>query len=287
MTEILTWNIQCGLGVDGRVDLDRIAQVIRAMGDPDAICLQEVSRYMPPFGTESEQDQVEALSALFPSHTPYFGAAIDRSDPEGGQRQAFGNLTLSRLPALSVFQHPLPQPAQVGIRHMPRQAVETTLQTLAGPLRVVTTHLEYHSLEQRHAQVERLRALHAEACANLNEPGDPSVGSPYEPVARPEASLICGDFNFEPDSAEYRAMTASFDGAQPVADFIDVWRHIHGSKAHDATCGIFDSRQWPAGAHCRDFFFASAPLTHRLESIAVNTKTDASDHQPVLLVLSD
>lgn len=287
MTEILTWNIQCGLGVDGRVDLNRIAQVIRTMGDPDAICLQEVSRSMPPFDTGAQQDQVEALSALFPDHTPFFGAAVDRAGPSGGTRQAFGNLTLSRLPALSVFHHPLPQPAQAGIRHMPRQAVETTLQTAAGPVRLVTTHLEFHSLEQRHAQVDRLRALHAEACANLNEPGDPSIGSPYEPAARPEASVVCGDFNFEPDGAEYRAMTASFDGPLPAAGFVDVWRHIHGSKAHDATCGIFDTKQWPAGAHCRDFFFASEPLAQRLESIAVNTQTDASDHQPVLLVLSD
>ncbi len=287
MTEILTWNIQCGLGVDGRVDLGRIADVIRTMGDPDAICLQEVSRSMPPFDKGSEQDQVEVLSALFPDHTPYFGAAVDRVGPNGRSRQAFGNLTLSRLPALSVFNHPLPQPAQLGIRHMPRQAVETTLQTAAGPLRIATTHLEFHSIEQRQAQVERLRALHAEACANLHEPGDPSVGSPYEPVARPEAAIICGDFNFEPDSTEYRAMTASFEGTAPAARFVDVWRHIHGSEPHDATCGIFDTKQWPAGPHCRDFFFASGPVAKRLESIAVNTQTDASDHQPVLLVLSD
>ena len=47
MTKVLTWNIQCGLGVDGRVDLVRIADVIRTMADVDVICLQEVSRFNP------------------------------------------------------------------------------------------------------------------------------------------------------------------------------------------------------------------------------------------------
>ena len=42
--EILTWNIQAGTGVDGSNDISRIAQVIKDMGNPDIICLQEVAR---------------------------------------------------------------------------------------------------------------------------------------------------------------------------------------------------------------------------------------------------
>lgn len=45
--QIISWNIQCGLGVDGKVDLARIANVMREMGDADIICLQEVSRFNP------------------------------------------------------------------------------------------------------------------------------------------------------------------------------------------------------------------------------------------------
>ena len=41
--EIITWNVQSGLGVDGRVDLGRIAAAVRELGDPDIICFQEVA----------------------------------------------------------------------------------------------------------------------------------------------------------------------------------------------------------------------------------------------------
>ena len=42
MTAIVSWNIQAGRGVDGRVDLVRIARTVRALADADVICLQEV-----------------------------------------------------------------------------------------------------------------------------------------------------------------------------------------------------------------------------------------------------
>ena len=39
--QILSWNIQCGLGIDGRTDLERIASVIKKMADFEVICLQK------------------------------------------------------------------------------------------------------------------------------------------------------------------------------------------------------------------------------------------------------
>ena len=44
---ILTWNIQWGLGMDGRVDLTRIVQHAREFADPDVISFQEVADNMP------------------------------------------------------------------------------------------------------------------------------------------------------------------------------------------------------------------------------------------------
>ncbi|MEM8744696.1 MAG: endonuclease/exonuclease/phosphatase family protein, partial [Pseudomonadota bacterium] len=104
MTEILTWNIQWGKGVDGRVDLKRIADVIRSMGDPDIICLQEVSRFFVEL--DGGTDQVRDLSDLFPDHTCWFGAAVDmigEKDPHD-PRRSFGNMILSRLPVHCVFR---------------------------------------------------------------------------------------------------------------------------------------------------------------------------------------
>jgi endonuclease/exonuclease/phosphatase family metal-dependent hydrolase len=284
MTHILTWNIQWGLGTDGRLDLARIAAVITAMDRPDVLCLQEIGRHMPGAGGEAI-DQARELAALFPGMEWVFGAAVERAGGAGQPRQCFGNMILSRLPMLQAFRHPLPQPADGAVKHMPRQATEVVVATPFGPLRVVTTHLEYHSETQRLAQVERLRALHAEIAANVRTPGVQPTEGPYAAPPRPVASVVCGDFNMVPDDAVYRATSAPFaDGTPPL---IDAWRHAHRDRPHAATCGIFDKKQWPQGPHCRDFLFVTPGVAARITAIDVNQKTDASDHQPVLLRLAD
>ena len=73
MKSILTWNIQCGLGCDGRFDLARIARVAQAMGDSDVLCFQEVARHDSQY--DDGADQVAELQALFPRHEAFFGAA--------------------------------------------------------------------------------------------------------------------------------------------------------------------------------------------------------------------
>ncbi|MGI9464549.1 MAG: endonuclease/exonuclease/phosphatase family protein, partial [Aestuariivirgaceae bacterium] len=77
MTEILTWNIQCGRGVDGEISLDRIAEITRSMGNADVICLQEVCRNMPQLDGGAGADQVALLAGLFSDHAPWFGAGLD------------------------------------------------------------------------------------------------------------------------------------------------------------------------------------------------------------------
>src|SRR5690606_24887959 len=90
--EILSWNIQCGRGVDGRVDLARIARTIRAFGDPDVICLQEVARGMAELGGGGGLDQVAELGRLFHGYELVFGPALDRRGKAGGPRRQYGNL---------------------------------------------------------------------------------------------------------------------------------------------------------------------------------------------------
>ncbi|MGE5640883.1 MAG: endonuclease/exonuclease/phosphatase family protein, partial [Clostridia bacterium] len=137
MTAIVTWNIQNGKGCDGRFDLARIARVAKAMGEADVYCFQEIARHDPLF--DSGKDQVQELGALFSGFSCIFGPALTR-----GERQ-YGNLILSRLPVLQSFVHLLPHPAEGGIKHMQRVAIEAVVQAKNGPLRVVTTHLEYYS----------------------------------------------------------------------------------------------------------------------------------------------
>ena len=266
-------------------ELSRLSVSLRSFGTcviQTSFALQEVSRGLVLNDSGDAPDQPTELAALFPEWEPVFGAAVDATD-SSGDRWQFGNVTLSRLPILSSFCHPLPQPAEGGIRHMPRQATEVTVCTTNRPLRVINTHLEFHSQSQRKAQLARLRELQADVAVNVLSPPAFDEDGPYQPVARPIDCVICGDFNMDPGFEEYNILV------KPTPDdrsaFQDAWMIAHGRKPHEPTCGIFDHVQWPQGPHCRDFFFIAHPLAAAVRTVAVNTTTDASDHQPLILEL--
>lgn len=274
-TAIVTWNIQCGEGCDGVTDLERIARVVRAMGEADVVCLQEVSRFDPAIAAGA--DQAAELEALFPGFAGFFGAGFSKHNDSSSKRREFGNLVLSRLPVLQVFYHALPHPPGEGIKHMQRQATEAVVGTLAGPLRVMTTHLEYFSAAHRRAQIERLRVLQEEAIANEALPARPGA-SPYDAAPRPASLVLCGDLNLLPEDAEYRQLF------QPP--LLDAWSVCRKGAPHPHTTGLYDQEQWQTGPHCRDYFAVSPDLAARIVSVEMDAKTDASDHQPLRLVLA-
>ena len=281
---VLSWNIQNGKGCDGKISLDRIAGVIRDMCDPDVICLQELSRSLPLGADEAGPDQVAEISKLFPGYETIFGAAVEAGSTDETRRWQFGNATLTRLPIVSVFQHALPRPAQAGVRHMPRQAIEITVATSRKQVRIVNTHLEFHSAVQRTAQVERLHGLHAEIVANNVAAPIADDSGPYQSLSRASDCVICGDFNMEMNSPQYQALL------QPIAEIglslNDAWPIANGDALHQPTCGIYDRTQWPQGPHCRDFFFVTETLKPDVRNVSVNSETSASDHQPILLELT-
>lgn len=275
MTIILSWNIQYGKGVDGRVDLKRIAERTRRGGAPDVICFQEVVVGFPEYDKVGA-DQPGALARLFPEYEPVFRPALDWRDGPGPRQ--FGNMVLSRRPVIEVQSHVLPRPAD-RVRHMARQALEVVIEAKFGPLRVVTTHLEFHSLRQRAAQVERLRDLEDEWTANKANAPKPGKGS-YVRRPLPLGTVWCGDFNFPVKERTYQRMQ---DGGK----LVDAWPLLHPGERHPPTCGVFDAVQWPQGAHARDFFFVSKPLAPRVIRLDTDVETDASDHQPIRLTLRD
>jgi endonuclease/exonuclease/phosphatase family metal-dependent hydrolase len=282
VTVLLSWNIQYGKGCDGRVDLRRIADVARSRGPVDVLCLQEVAINYAEMGGGDAVDQAVELAALFSGYAPVFGAGVDAHAPDG--RRRFGNMILSRLPVLDAATHPLPRPVEAGVIHMPRAALACLIGTERGSaLRVMTTHLEFHSANQRLAQTTRLRAIHGEAAGNDRAPPAPGPG-PYAALPAARGTALCGDFNFEIASDPYRAALAPFADGTPA--LVDAWTARHGGRPHDPTCGIFDRQQWKQGAHARDFWFVSGDLAPSIVDIAVDTATDASDHQPVWLTLS-
>jgi endonuclease/exonuclease/phosphatase family metal-dependent hydrolase len=94
---ILTYNIRHGQGMDGKVDLERIAAVIRSV-KPDIVALQEVDRNV---GRSGRVDQAEELGRLT-GMKAIFGRAIDL---DAGQ---YGNAVLTRLPVRASSNYPLP-----------------------------------------------------------------------------------------------------------------------------------------------------------------------------------
>jgi endonuclease/exonuclease/phosphatase family metal-dependent hydrolase len=283
MLTIVSWNIQYGKGVDGRIDLHRIADVVEQDGLPDVLCLQEVSRNDPD--TANGSDQLSELQKLFPNYEIFYGASQNRSGGKDGGRRQFGNMILTRRSPLQVLHHLLPSPADPKARSMTRQTTEIVLSTDSGAFRLMNTHLEFFSEKQQLAQIQRIRELHEEGCAQTREAGLDFPNTPFARIQRPENMLICGDFNFVPESASYRLITSAFP--DDVPDLVDAWDVIHPENDRSPTCGIFDHKQWTKGPHCRDYFFISQNISPQVNQVSVNTETAASDHQPIRITFEE
>ena len=283
---LVTWNIQWGRGADGRVDLARIARELRrvAGGDADVICLQEVSDGHDRLPGCDGSDQFAELAALLPRFEPVAGIATDTRPRDGAPRKRFGNLLLSRWPVRQALRHLLPWPAEDGVRSMQRVAVEATLDTPLGLLRVTTTHLEYYSAPQRAAQVERLRELQREAAAHARtqRPGSAAEGA-FEPVPRAAPAVLAGDFNCRPGDPALARLVEAIDAATPA--YRDAWAIAHPDRPHEATVGRYDKAQWPGEPFTFDFILVTEDLARRVRDARVDAASDASDHQPVLLEL--
>jgi endonuclease/exonuclease/phosphatase family metal-dependent hydrolase len=281
--KLITWNIQWGCGLDGRVDLARIVATARELADFDVICFQEVADNYPALQGNDERDQFAELARLLPGFAAAEAIAVEMPTAEG-RRRRFGNVLFSRYPILGMRRHALPWPADPERESMPRVAVEATLQAPMGAIRVTTTHLEYYSDTQRRAQAVRLRHLQDEACHRAAHPREPKAeGTPFDRVPQTSRSIDVGDFNFPPDDAAYADITA------PLAagfGYRDAWRVVHGHAPHPPTFCLH-SDAYSKTPYCCDFAFVSADLAPRVRDVRVDVDTVASDHQPVFLELDD
>ncbi len=282
--------MQWGLGCDGVLSLARIAQTIHAMADTDVIdviCLQEVAINHPSLAGSQGEDQMALLGAAFPRHSAHFAAASDLADDANGRR-LFGNLLLSRPKVLQVLRHSLPRPADPAegdVPSMPRVALEAVLAVGLDGLRVTTTHLEYYAHQQRLAQVHALRRIYHEGVQHWKtRPNLADVDAPFRGPAYPLDSVCCGDFNCEPESAEWQLLGQEFDDGTP--GLRDAWSIANPGKPHAHTVGLHGC-PWPDRPYCCDYFFVSQSLQARVRRVEVNQTTDASDHQPILLELAE
>lgn len=273
--KVVSWNTQWCRGVDGVVSPQRIVDGARHLADFDVLCLQEISINYHGLAGNPGHDQSALLRELLPGFQLFFGAAVDEF--VDGRRQQFGNLIATRLQVTQVQHHPLPYPADEGVRSMPRICTVVTVQDPAlGPVRVMTTHLEYYSKPQRMVQARALRGLHLQACAHAAAPPRAdNDGSPFQAKVHTANAILCGDFNFASGDPEYLVLT---EGLR------DAWRALHGDVPQPPTFRVHGSEGGKAPMAC-DFIFVSDGLKDRLRRMEIDGAAQASDHQPVMIAL--
>ena len=174
---VMTYNIHVGIGMDRRLDLARIAEVINRER-PDLVGLQEVDR-----GVERTHrvDQIGELARL----TRMEYAFAHNLNYQGGQ---YGVAVLSRFPILALDHR----------RYANRREAERrgflSVEIALGERRVnfVTTHLDYQFKDGRLFETEQLLSALEDISAPL---------------------IVVGDFNDEPAGDAYKLMLTRFADA--------------------------------------------------------------------------
>lgn len=284
---IVTWNIQFGLGRDGRIDLARIADTVR---DADIICLQEIDRHWRRSGMV---DQVADLMRLLPDRYAVFGAGldVDASERRGqnviNRRRQFGNMTLSRWPILSSRAIVLPKIDTGAEFNTWCPALEAVIGAPGErPVRVLNTHLSHARTDERLLQIRSLRRIICEAAAEGGawggEDADCDLWQCDDPAPpMPASVIVAGDLNAEPQSEELRLLTG--DGADGFG-LVDGWQRA--APAGDGGITFFRDDHQGADHDMRiDYVLLSPDLAALLTDVRIDGVTPASDHQPVWATL--
>lgn len=167
---VMSYNIHVGIGMDKRLDLARVAEVIRRHR-ADLVGLQEVDRGVERTG---RVDEVRELARL----TGMDYAFAHNLDYQGGQ---YGVAVLSRFPILAIDHRRYANRRERERRGFLRVEVEVG----GRRLNFVTTHLDYQWADGRVFETEQLlRAL-----ADVRGP-----------------LVVTGDFNEEPRVGAYEMM---------------------------------------------------------------------------------
>jgi len=289
--KFVSYNIQYGVGADGRYDLSRFLPLVAGC---DVIALQEVERGWTRTGLD---DQPALIAAALPFHHWVYGPALDvdasRREADGrvvNARRQFGTMLLSRLPIVWTRLHYLPIRRAVRPVNTQNAALEAMIRTPAGPVRVFSLHLSHIGEEERLEQIDYLMTRHARVAVE----GGPWSGAEDDAASHsewtqdepePEAPLAAiwlGDFNAEPDGAEYRRIV----GRQPnrpraayAAGFVDAAAWVGGSNATAHThAGEVGGRYIERRL---DYCFVGGPLSDRIRAASVGVGETASDHYPL------
>jgi endonuclease/exonuclease/phosphatase family metal-dependent hydrolase len=170
---VMTFNIHHGEGTDGKVDLQRIAKLIKD-NKADLVSLQEVDRNTQRTGHRDFTAELSALTGM----TNVFGKNLDL---EGGE---YGNAILSWYPITLATNYYLPKVVPGEQRGM----LLTHIPTPMGQLVFCAVHLDH-----RRPEADRLASID-------------TIQRILRPITQP--IIVAGDFNATPESETYKRMTA-------------------------------------------------------------------------------
>jgi len=180
---IATYNTHKSRGFDMRIVPERIIKVALEL-DADILCLQEVIDVQ---AGKPNLNQVEEIAAAFPGIHTAFG--VNRQYRGG----AYGNLTLSRFPIISMYNHDLSR----ALRE-PRGVIQTEIEIAPGQsIQLFNVHLGTGHMERRY-QARKL----------LN----------HEILLQPDLRgprLVLGDFNEWTRGLTTRLMRSQFHTFRP------------------------------------------------------------------------
>lgn len=174
---VMTYNIHVGVGMDKKLDLQRIAEVINRER-PDLVGLQEVDRGVKR--TEGK-DEIAELAAL----TRMEYAFAPNLDYQGGK---YGVAILSRFPIKKTVHRMFENKRESERRGMLLVEVDVDRK----PLTFVTTHLDYQFEDGRLFETEQL-------LKNLTGAKEPLI--------------VVADLNDVPSGSAYRLMRTRFEDA--------------------------------------------------------------------------
>lgn len=181
---VLTYNIHHAEGQDGKVDLQRIADVIKSCR-PDLVALQEVDRLVTRSGSVDQPSELARLTAMHVA----FGSNITL---QGGE---YGNVLLSRFPISDRRNNLLPREGAGEQRGA--LEVELELPGFRPPLIMVSTHFDH-----RPANKERIASVD-----NINSRVQSIPGRPV---------ILAGDLNDTIQSEPLHALFARWVNSAPI-----------------------------------------------------------------------
>ena len=248
---VMTYNLPHGEGLDGKVDLLRIAELIKREG-ADIVALQEVDKGVERTARRDLPEELAALTGMtciFSNNYHY----------QGGE---YGNAVLTRFPVERWInrQYKMLRPGEQ------RGILQLVLKVHGREIVFMNTHIDYRPEDSERwsnvAEIEEIvqsesgRARHS-VRAEADQQSSGARGA-----TRP--TILCGDFNDTPESRVCRGIGETFN---------DTW----------ALIGQGDGFTIPAANPRKriDYIWISKDKS-LMPTKAWVPQSDASDHLPVV-----